>query len=129
MDKFGLDPDTSDDELSSVGGGSDDDDDGWRGSSSTSMSGIAPGRSAALAKRQSGILQTEIVAGMDAMDATGNNRRKRRGRGVGPTWDNGEHADASRDRSSRPTRMGMDLPDLPVSSSSHASVSSFPKIS
>ena len=67
MGNLGVDPDTSDDEISSVGEGSDggSDGDGWRGESSLSTSGIAPGRSAALAKRRS--VSSRSLSSLDAV--------------------------------------------------------------
>ena len=123
MGNLGVDPDTSDDEVLSVGSeGSNCDNDGWSGKSSINASGIAPGRSAALAKRRSGGLRAQVVG-----DADGNSARARQSNGGRKRQDGGnvrancvQHSDRS---------LAVDLPALPISTSSHSSLSSFPKIS
>eukprot|EP01043_Picozoa_sp_COSAG02_P051176 COSAG02_NODE_5355_length_4403_cov_7.574856_3_plen_162_part_00 len=117
MGNLGVDPDTSDDEVLSLGGSSDG------GNSSVGTSGIAPGRSAALAKRRSGGLRAEVVRGVGGKGA-----RKRRSNGGRNNWEDGGNGRAN--RSEHPDQsMAMELPALPIGTSSHASLSSFPKIS
>jgi hypothetical protein len=85
MKDLGVDPDTSDDEISSIGGSS------GSGSDGDDIGGSAPGRSAALARRRSG--------GAGAVDSSSGGvsgkRTTRRGQGQGQQQQRGQNWDAA----------------------------------
>jgi hypothetical protein len=86
MKDLGVDPDTSDDEISSIGGSS------GSGSDGDDIGGSAPGRSAALARRRSG--------GAGAVDSSSSGggsggKHTRRGRGQGQQQQRGQNWDAA----------------------------------
>jgi hypothetical protein len=85
MKDLGVDPDTSDDEISSIGGSS------GSGSDGDDIGGSAPGRSAALARRRSG-----GAGAVDSSSGGGSGKRTtRRGRSQGQQQQRGQNWDAA----------------------------------